>query len=45
MDNTATLPADLLAILNAPCPSLPAETIKQLNTALNANLKELAEQD
>ncbi len=45
MDDTSPLPADLLAILNAPYPSLPAETIEQLNAALNANLKELAEQD
>lgn len=34
---------DFLATLNAPCPPLPAEMIKKLNEALNANLKEIAE--
>jgi hypothetical protein len=43
MTNTDRLPADLLAILNAPCPPLPAEMVRKLNEALNANLKEIAE--
>ncbi len=39
------LPADLLAILNAPCPALPAEMVARLNAALNANLNEIAEKE
>lgn len=43
MTNTDRLPADLLAILNAPCPPIPTETIKQLNAAMSANLRKIAE--
>lgn len=41
MTNTDRLPAELLAILNAPCPPIPTEIIKQLNTALNAGIKKI----
>ena len=43
MNSTGPLPAELLAILNAPCAPLPAEMVTQLNAVLNANLNEIAE--
>lgn len=43
--NQQPLPTELLEILNAPCPTLPAEMVERLNAALNENLEEISEKD